>query len=532
MTGPHVALGDRHVAGHARLRRQQVVAALVETFLVDLVADRQQPATLVEEEAEVHAEDLVAHPALDAGETFVARDHRVRWRLCVALLAVQCGQRGRRPHVALAGVVTRPCRDGSLHDRPSPRDVCRVEARRLRRREVVEQPIEVGEQSGIVRVLLGATGAEQRQPVVNPGRRGAVGVGCVDPLAARVGGDDEVARQVAVVDRRDVPRCERLQRRGVVPVEQVPVEMIEGIDGVHRALHALERLVRADPTEVPGGDGREEVEADVRRRRAMGHDGCGVLLEVVRRQVVIEGRDVFLEVAPRPASDESQRGDVVAGCGQFGRVVRHADPRGHDRRGEPDRGHERRDSEVPVPGDDARAHDQHGWDEPTPHQPDVVVDRSLRAGGSLGGGRPLEAAPARPAHAEPGAPRCISHQPGVVTEEREVQQATHDTAGEVLDEAIDLAAHRDPGPPAHEPAEDREEGRPEEGGHERHRPRHGGSRWQQRQADDERGDQRDRRGAAAEVVEHLPSTEPADATPSPDDPRQELPVAASPAMSA
>ena len=32
---------------------------------------------------------------------------------------------------------------------------------------------------------------------------------------------------------------------------------------------------------------------------------------------MIEGRDVFLEVAPRPASDESQRGNVVVGCGQF-----------------------------------------------------------------------------------------------------------------------------------------------------------------------------------------------------------------------
>ena len=72
MTGPHVALGDRDIAGHPRLRRQQVVAALVETLLVDLVADRQQTATLVEQEAEVHAEDLVPHPALEKGEPFVA----------------------------------------------------------------------------------------------------------------------------------------------------------------------------------------------------------------------------------------------------------------------------------------------------------------------------------------------------------------------------------------------------------------------------------------------------------------------------
>ena len=105
---------------------------------------------------------------------------------------------------------------------------------------------------------------------------------------------------------------------------------------------------------------------------------------------MIQERDVFLEVAPRPASDEAQRGDVFTGCSEFSRVVRHADPGGDDGCHKPDRGHERCDSEVPVPADDPRDHGQHGRDEPTPHQPDVVVHRALRAGGDLGGGRPLE----------------------------------------------------------------------------------------------------------------------------------------------
>ena len=107
-----------------------------------------------------------------------------------------------------------------------------------------------------------------------------------------------------------------------------------------------------------------------------------------------EERDVFLEVAPRPTSDEAERGDVFTGRSQFGRVVRHADPGGHDGCGKPDRGHERCDSEVPVSAGDPRDHGQHGRDEATPHQPDVVVHRALRAGRDLGGGRPLEAATA------------------------------------------------------------------------------------------------------------------------------------------
>ena len=78
VTGPHVALGDRNIAGHPRLRRQQVVAALVETLLVDLVADRQQTATFVEQESEVHAEDLVPHPALEKSEPIVASGDPVR----------------------------------------------------------------------------------------------------------------------------------------------------------------------------------------------------------------------------------------------------------------------------------------------------------------------------------------------------------------------------------------------------------------------------------------------------------------------
>jgi hypothetical protein len=44
---------DRHVAGEACFRRQDVVEGIVETAVDDVVADREQLALGVEEEAEL-----------------------------------------------------------------------------------------------------------------------------------------------------------------------------------------------------------------------------------------------------------------------------------------------------------------------------------------------------------------------------------------------------------------------------------------------------------------------------------------------
>jgi hypothetical protein len=53
----HVALGDRHQAGQAAFRREQVVVRVVESARADVVANRKQRTLFVVEEAEVHLVD-------------------------------------------------------------------------------------------------------------------------------------------------------------------------------------------------------------------------------------------------------------------------------------------------------------------------------------------------------------------------------------------------------------------------------------------------------------------------------------------
>ena len=55
-----LALGDHHIAREASLRRQQIVEAVVETLVADVVADREQVAGLVEQEREVHVGEFLA----------------------------------------------------------------------------------------------------------------------------------------------------------------------------------------------------------------------------------------------------------------------------------------------------------------------------------------------------------------------------------------------------------------------------------------------------------------------------------------
>ena len=92
-----------------------------------------------------------------------------------------------------------------------------------------------------------------------------------------------------------------------------------------------------DPAEVPGAYHRQQIEPHVGRRRAMGQDRPGVLLEIVRRQhVVSRGYKGFKE-PPGSACDQAQRvrfsfvqrQPAVLAC-------READPVCNNRRNQPE----------------------------------------------------------------------------------------------------------------------------------------------------------------------------------------------------
>ena len=67
----HLAERDRHVAGEACFRREDVVVGVVETAVDDVVADREELALLVEEEAEL---DLFEQVVGEGGEAVGAFD--------------------------------------------------------------------------------------------------------------------------------------------------------------------------------------------------------------------------------------------------------------------------------------------------------------------------------------------------------------------------------------------------------------------------------------------------------------------------
>src|SRR5947208_2932785 len=110
-----------------------------------------------------------------------------------------------------------------------------------------------------------------------------------------------MTREVAAVDRRHVAWQQWLQRLRVVPVEEVPLMALELRHRRQRVLRALEQLSAGDVAEVVRGEIGEQRQAYVRRRRPMGDDFGGMLLEVVGRQPVVLGTDEYLEEPPRLA---------------------------------------------------------------------------------------------------------------------------------------------------------------------------------------------------------------------------------------
>ena len=146
----------------------------------------------------------------------------------------------------------------------------------------------------------------QRDRIVDAPQGGSHGERQVEHLAAGVGERDQVSAEVAAVDRRKVRRLERPEIPGVVPVVEVAVQALQAADRRQGRPEALAHLARADPAEVAGGDDREQVHADVGRGRPMRDDGRGVVLDVVRRQGVVQRSDEGLEEAPGATAVESQ----------------------------------------------------------------------------------------------------------------------------------------------------------------------------------------------------------------------------------
>ena len=243
----HLALRDREEAGDARLGGEQVVARDVEPprplGVGEAVADREQPALRVVEEAEVHLRD----------ERLGARGERQQ---AGAQLGVRLADRVGEQRVDVAREIAR---------RDVQRRLRRRAGRRLRRRpaqrrgQAAEQHAAArlgGVQHRLVHLVhhvaqtlvaavrqleLARRGLERSaqaiRRVAEPRPVGTVLAAVRQPLQP-LGDRDQHAREVSAVDSRHVARQQRVERAGVVPVEQMPLVALEAVEGGERLFKA------------------------------------------------------------------------------------------------------------------------------------------------------------------------------------------------------------------------------------------------------------------------------------------------------
>ena len=354
--------------------------------------------------------------------------------------------------------------------------------------------------------------------------------GLEEPLLER----DQRPREVAGVDRGDVARRHHGARLGAVPVVEVPLVALQGLDRVQHLAEADQLVAARDVAEVARRLDGVERQADVGRRRAAGEALRGLHLEVVRRQPAVAFGEDGVEEAPRPPGDRPQA-DAVA---RRERVLVAVDVAADVARdpGRRDPGRRERERGEPRDGLGERHRRQHHCapDHRRPHRVRHVAGRLL----GLLRGRPFEEVLLRNDPPPERPPDGIQHH------DRLVGQEDHRQA--------DLAGvHLDVGPDHAEPARRDRVGRLEQeavrGGcvdrereHEQrdqrpHERRAGQDRPREQQEDQQRG----RRQAAAEVVEQLPTADdrervlarpPAGVLHARHQPRQQLPVAPHPAM--
>src|ERR1041385_6399288 len=116
-----------------------------------------------------------------------------------------------------------------------------------------------------------------------------------------------MASEVSAVHRRHVSRLERPEVACLVPIVEMAAEALETAHAGQDRFEALDGLECPDPAEIPGGDRREQREADVGRRGAMRHDPFGIFLEIVWGQVVVRRADEYLEETPAAPRGGAQR---------------------------------------------------------------------------------------------------------------------------------------------------------------------------------------------------------------------------------
>ena len=298
-------------------------------------------------------------------------------------------------------------------------------------------------------------------------------------------------------------------------------------------VHALKQLLRADPAERTRARHAQQVQPDVGGRGAVRHHVVGRDLQVVGRQVAVVGADAAFKEAPGVARDAVQ---VVLVRRRQLEVVRRrwrpADPPGPDRRGAPGQAQQQRQAGRGRADVEQRA-EQHGRHQrrapvALQHRTELCAGRGLRRRG----GGPFQQMAAAHRQAVERAHDGIDGHQRLLQQLREQPQPAADGARQIdAGLAVEMqlgdvvAAGRETGHGAHQRPGRK---RPEHQRQGRPRRQRGAAERQQQQRQRGRCDQR-----TAQVVVHLPAVDGAQRiAPRPQQQRQQLPVAARPAVHA
>ena len=167
--------------------------------------------------------------------------------------------------------------------------------------------------------------ADGKQPPLPVEERGAVhgvrqrlgpsGQHILPPLVQPLPQSDETAPQVAAVHGGHIPGLERLCRGGVIPVVQVSLPLVQLFHGIQDMGYQLHRPLPGGEVQVGRRHSGQQGHADVGGGGPPGQGGAGLLLPVVRGEVVVLLPEEGVEIPPDQGGLVKQEGPVGRGQG-------------------------------------------------------------------------------------------------------------------------------------------------------------------------------------------------------------------------
>ena len=91
---------------------------------------------------------------------------------------------------------------------------------------------------------------------------------------------------------------QRLERQRVVPIEEMSLKFFQTPERRKGQFETFSGFKQTEITEIARGEGRDQQQTDVRRRRAVGENRTRVFLKIIRRQPVVGIADEDLEETP------------------------------------------------------------------------------------------------------------------------------------------------------------------------------------------------------------------------------------------